>query len=158
MRRIAVLFALVLVALLPLPAHADGAPKLLAMVPLLPLTDGDHPDVDDLLSRFWHGYYREDSEFGFGPADVRVGRFDLDGDGDDELFVLIDKAKWRGTEGQPFVVATWRDHAWLPVGWGWADDDGIFVTDEVIDSWRTLDAGKFRMRWTADGYRRDPKQ
>ncbi len=157
MRRITLLFILVLAALLPLSAHADGRPKQLAMVPLLPLADDAHPDIDDLLGRFWHGYYRVESEYGFGPADVRAGRFDLDGDGDAELVLLIDQPKWRGADGLPFVVATWRDHRWLPVGWGWGDDDGIFVTDEVVDGWRTLDAGAFWMRWTKDGYRRDRK-
>lgn len=157
MRRIVLLFALVLAALLPLPAHAGSGPKLLAMVPLLPLADGPHPDIDDLLARFWHGYYGVESEYGFGPADVRAGRFDLNGDGDSELILEIDKPKWRGSEGQPLVIATWRDHHWLPVGWGWTDDDCVFVTDEVIESWRTVDAGNFLMRWTADGYRRDRK-
>ena len=154
MRRIPLLLVLALMALLPLSAQADGRLRLVDMVPLLPLADGDHPDIDDLMARHWHDFYRAAGPDGFGPADLRAGRIDLNGDGDDELVLMVDAPRWRSDDGQPFVIATWRNHAWLPVGWGWADDDGIFVTDQVNDSWHTLDAGKYLMPWGKDGYQR----
>jgi len=155
MRRFALLLCLVVLG--GPPALAQSAPRQLAAIPLLPLTAGDHPDVEELLNTHWRGYYRGSGEFGFTIDQVRAGRFDLDGDDDPELLLLIDKPNWQAQEGKPFVVATWVKGHWLAVGWGWGDEDQVFVTDEVIDGWRTLDTPKLLMRWTAKGYRRDPK-
>jgi len=155
-RRIALLFCLVVLAALPVQAGGPS-PRLVAMVPMLPLSPGPHPDIEDLLQRHWRDYFEGTGAHAFTLAEVRAGRIDLDGDGDDELVLMIDRADWQSDEGKPLVVATWTERHWLPVGWGWGDEDQIFVTDEVIDGWHTLDAGKFLMRWTPKGYRRDPK-
>ena len=136
---------------------AESGPKALAQIPLLPLALGAHADVEDLLRLHWRDYFNMPGEFGFTMDEVRAGRIDLDDDGDAELVLMLDKPNWLTENGKPFLVATWVDHRWLPVGWGWGDDDNIFVTAETFHNWHALDAGKFIMRWTDQGYRRDPK-
>ena len=156
MRRVALLICLVVLAALPAQAQV-AAPHPLAAVPMLPLAAGPHPDIEDLLRRHWRDFFEGGGEHAFTLNDVRAGRFDFDGDGDPELVLMIDRPDWQSDDGKPLVIATWTEHHWLPVGWGWGDEDQILVTDQVIDGWRTLDIGKFLMRWTPNGYQRDPK-
>ena len=155
MRRIALLLLLALFAVSP--AQAQTAPRPLAEVPMLPLAPGPHPDIEALLRLHWRDYFEAAGPHAFTLDEVRAGRFDLDGDDDPELVLMIDRPDWHGIDGQPLLIATWVDHHWLPVGWGWGEEDQVLVTDESIDGWRTLDIGNYLMRWTAKGYRRDPK-
>jgi hypothetical protein len=156
MRRI--IYAFCLFSALALPAPTSAAARPLAMVPMLPLADGPHLDIEDLLRRQWRGYFQSTGEFGFTTADIRAGRFDLNGDGDPELLVMIDTPKWTSTAGKTFVIATWQDHHWVVIGGSWADEDNILVTDESLESWRTLDTGQGWLRWTKkDGYQAEVK-
>lgn len=151
--------ALVLTASAALPAFGQSAPVSAAnvpfyvgQVPLLPLPDGDHPDIEALVAKHWRAYWRASGDLGFGPQHLRAGRFDLDRDGRPELFVLIDSPGWQADIGKPLVMAAWTKKGWMPIGWSWADEDGIFVTPERIDEWYSVDTGKHLMRWTAKGY------
>lgn len=158
MRRLLLLFRLVvLFAPLPALAQVPPEPRLYAEVAMLHLDSQPHPDIEALLRSHWGNYFQAQGDpADFTLAQVRVGRFDLDGDGDPELFLMIDQPHWVTTGGKPLVVATWVDGHWLPVGWGWADEDGVFVTDEVLDGWRSIVAGNTLMQWTAKGYRGAP--
>ncbi|MDA8231493.1 MAG: hypothetical protein M0006_09145 [Magnetospirillum sp.] len=155
MRRFILSVCVVLLA--AVPAHAQEVPRWYAQVPLLPLAEGEHPDIEELLSAHWADYFRAGGELGFDLDQVRAGRVDLDGGDDGELVLMIDHPRWRADDGKPFVVAAWTGGRWVPVGWGWGEEDGVFVTTEVIDGWRTIDAGNFLMRWTAGGYQRERK-
>ncbi len=146
--------AVVLLVLAVCPAAMAG-PRQIAQIPMLPLADGPHPDIEALVSSYWKDTFRTGGKFGFDLDDLRVGRIDLDGDDDPELVLEIDKPDWESQNGQPLLIATWVDHHWLPVGWGWAQGDDIFVTDEVIKGWHTLEIGKFLMRWSRRGYQRE---
>jgi len=154
MRRIALLICLIALAA---PADGAEAPPL-ALVPMLPLAGEPGPDIEALVGAYWQSYWRASGFYGFGPANIRVGRWDLDGDGNDELIILVEQPDWQSTDGKPLLVATWENGRWKPVGWGWGDEDCVFVTSEVIDHWRTVDAGNYLLRWTSrNGYERDRK-
>ena len=166
MQRFALSLCLFCAVVLPSFPHAAAAqsftpaqgPKPLAVLPILPLADGDHPDMEDLARRQWHGYYQTGGEFGLTMADFRASRFDLNDDGNSELIMMIDKPRWTTPEGKPFIIATWRDHQWTVIGGSWADDDNIFVTEETNETWRTLDTGHGLLRWTGkNGYAAEAK-
>jgi hypothetical protein len=146
---------IVLLLFLLLTAPALGAEPPMAQVPMLPLAGEPGSDVETLVGMNWENYWRDKGHYGFGPEHLRVGRFDLDGDGVEELIVVVDKPEWLGPEGKPLVVATWRKDRWRPVGWGWGDEDTIFVTGERVDGWHSIDGGNFILRWAGrDGYAR----
>lgn len=154
MRRIALLLCL---ACLLAASTAVAQARQLVQVPMLPLAEGEHPDLEALLTLHWKEYWRRSGPDGFGPGEMRAGRVDLDGDGDPELILMIDKPAWLSEYGKPLVIATWVDHHWLPVGWGWGEEDNVFVLDEVVEGWRTVETGKFLMRWTKKGYQRNAR-
>lgn len=151
------LLALVWLSLLS-PALAAELPRPVAQVPLLNLAPGDHPDLEAFLSTWWAKHYRTAASNAFGPDSVRIGRFDLDEDGEPELVLMIDNPKWDGAKGKPMVVAGWTGEKWFPLGWSWGDEDTVFVTTEMRDGWRTLDSGTFLLRWFADSYREQAKR
>lgn len=150
--------ALLLVALLLpcLPARAEELARI-AQVALLPLA-GRPADVEDLAGTFWGDYLGRDGEHGFSMDDILAGRIDLDGDGDSEIFLMIDKESWRADHGKPFVVARWRRGAWVSVGWGWGDEDGVFLTAERRSGWHTIDAGPHYLRWQGRQYQATAKE
>lgn len=134
------------------PAMADDLPRPVSQVPLLPLAEGPHDDVDALVQAFWQPYYNTGAEHAFGRANLRVGRIDLNGDGQAELVLMVDAPGWEAGQGNPFVVATWIKKRWVAVGWGWGDEDTLFATDEVIGGWRTIDSGSQILRWAGTEY------
>lgn len=142
-------------------AQAQGAgytpTNLYLQVSLLPPAPGPHPDLEALLDQYWHQYWQADGELGFGLENIRVGRADLNDDDEAELFLMIDRPSWFSTDGKPFVIATWRDRKWVAIGWGWGDEDGIWVTTEKLAGWRSVDAGNYLMHWEGTAYGRSPK-
>jgi hypothetical protein len=146
----ALLFGFVL---LPLPAAAQHVGvQYVAQVPLLPLPDGDHGDIEDLARAHWRAHYDKPGELGFGRDRLRAGRFDLDGDGRAELFLMVDAPAWTERDGKPFVIATWAKGQWRTIGWGWSDEDRVFVTDEKIGAWRSVDSVSGLIRWSGRYY------
>ncbi|HSV30057.1 MAG TPA: hypothetical protein VLL76_10880 [Candidatus Omnitrophota bacterium] len=141
--------ALMLCLAAALPAQAQEVVGYVGQVPMLKLPEGNHPDIEALASKLWKAYWRGAGEHGFGPADLRVGRFDLDADGIAELFLMIDRDEWLSDHGKPLVVASWHKKAWVPVGWSWSDEDAVFVTQDRKDGWFGLDTGKHLMAWNA---------
>lgn len=150
MRRPAALLTVLLAA--ALPAQAQDAASYFGQVPLLPLAEGDQPDIDTLVGEHWKAYWRAPGALGFGRDNIRAGRFDLDGDGGAELFILIDQPEWQSDKGKPLLVASWRRKGWHAIGWAWADEDSVFATQERRDGWRTIDAGDYLLRWDGQGY------
>lgn len=146
-----------LIVLVATPPQAQAQTDLYEQVSLLPPAPGDHPDLDALLDQFWHKYWKADGPLGFGPDNIRVGRAYLNDDDDAELFLMIDRPAWVSTDGKPFVIATWRDHKWVAIGWGWGDEDRIWLTTEKLDGWRSIDAGNYIMHWEGTAYGRSPK-
>jgi hypothetical protein len=152
------LVALLLLCLtIAAPAAAQDSLRPVGQVPVLPLPQGDHPDIDALLRAHWAPYYNTQHEHGFGRDKVRAGRFDIDGDGRPELFVLIDQASWEAESGHPLVVAKWTQHGWSAIGWSWGDEDTIFATAEIIGGHRTIDTGTQFLRWGRGVYDRVEK-
>ena len=139
-------------------APATAQTNLQANVALLPPAPGPHPDLDELIQRFWHDYYGVDGALGFTLSQVRVGRVDLNGDDQAELFLMIDTPAWKAEAGKPFVIATWRDQAWSAIGWGWGDEDRVWSLTETTKGWHSVDAGPYIMRWTGSEYERIPKK
>lgn len=154
MRRLVLVFCLLIAAL---PAAAQEVLRPLGQVPMLPLPPGDHPEIVTLLRAHWEPYFNTGHPQAFGRDAVRVGRFDVDGDGRAELFVLIDHDAWEAQHGRPLVVANWTKKGWNAVGWSWGDEDTVFVTTERIDGWRTIDTGTQFLRWDRGVYQRVEK-
>lgn len=148
------LFAL---SLLAVPAQAHELWRLAAQVPLLPLPETGNQDVEALVADYWKPHWKGGGEHGFTRSALRAGRFDLNGDGRSELFVMIDQASWEADHGKPFVVAAWGAKGWSPIGWGWGDEDRIFVTGEVLQGWRSVDSGPHWLRWTGKVYHLEEK-
>jgi hypothetical protein len=149
MRRI--LLALIL-SFLAVPAMAQQASRPLGQIPLLRLGEVKNPDIEALLELAWPKYWRQGGEFGFGPNEVRVGRFDLDDDDQAELFAMVDKPNWEATYGKPFVVATWSKKGWGIVGWGWGDEDGVFALTDVALGWHSIDTQAQVLEWNGRTY------
>lgn len=139
------------------PAAAQESPRPVGQVPVLPLPPGDHPDIEALLRAHWAPYYNTGHEHAFDRGKVRAGRFDIDGDGHPELFVLINQAAWEAEGGHPLVVAKWMAQGWTAIGWSWGDEDTIFATAEIIDGRRTIDTGTQLLRWGRGVYERVAK-
>ncbi|MGE5547880.1 MAG: hypothetical protein ACM33T_13335 [Solirubrobacterales bacterium] len=148
MRRAFLIIALLLAAL---PAKA-AEPIYVGQVPLLPLPEGDQPDIEALVGANWKAYWHASGEHGLTRDNIRVGRFDFDGDGRAELVLMIDKDSWVGENGKPLMVAGWTKKGWLPIGWGWGDEDNVFVSRETIGGWHSIDTGRNLMRWTGKAY------
>lgn len=150
-------FTLLLALLVTFPAAAQELPRPLAQVPMLPLPQGQHADVEALIRAHWAPYFNTSHQQGFSRDKVRVGRFDVDGDSRAEIFLLIEDEAWEAQHGRPLVVANWTDKGWNAVGWSWGDEDTVFVTAETIDGWRTIDTGTQLMRWDRGVYARVEK-
>lgn len=154
MRRILALLSVLLAAT---PAVAQDLHRLVAQVPLLPLAEGRQDEIEGLIKAHWRDYWGGQGRLAFGREDLRVGRIDLDGDGRAELFVMIDRPAWETNWGKPFVVATWGARGWSPVGWGWGDEDSVFVTAERLDGWLSIDTPSHWLRHAGKGYQTTDK-
>lgn len=144
------ILALILILSAALPVRADIT--YFGQVPLLPPPEGEQPDIDALAAAAWPAYWRAAGAHGFTRSDLRLGRFDLDGDGIAELFLMIDSSAWANEHGKPMLVARWAKNGWLPVGWGWADEDRVFAGFEREQGWRSLDIGTHLMHWDGKQY------
>lgn len=149
MRHIAFALALSLSAL---PALAQELHRTVAQVALLPLSEGPHDDIEALLRTHWKPFYGSAVEHGFTMKQVRAGRIDLDNDGQAELFLMIDAPNWEAAHGKPFVAARWTAKGWSAAGWGWGDEDGIFLTAERLSGWLSIDTKDHWMRWNGKVY------
>lgn len=155
MRTLVLLLALLLVA--PLAQAQDKELRPVAQIALLPLKPGPQDEVEALIRAYWKPYYQTQAPHAFGRDKVRAGRFDLDGDGQAELILLIDQEDWEAERGRPLVVAKWTDKGWLAVGWSWGDEDTVFVIDEAFLGWQTIDTGSQWLRWGGKEYQRVDK-
>jgi hypothetical protein len=154
MRRIALILLALLVAAPALPASAQDIHRLMAQVPLLPLSEGgDHSDIEQLVRTYWPDFFNAGGEHGFARDQLRVGRIDLDGDDRAELFVMIHAPAWESSNGFPLVVARWTGKGWVPAGWAWGDPDSVFVTAERLEGWATIDTPNHWLRWSGGEYR-----
>lgn len=150
MRRLAsLLFALLV---LSLPARAQESTRLAAQIPLLPLAEGVQHDIDDLAVALWGTYYHTNAEHAFARENLRAGRFDLNGDNQAELILMVIAPGWEADQGYSFVVARWVNKRWMPVGWGWSDEDSLFVTESQQGGWRTLMSNSQILRWDGREY------
>ncbi|MGE5506709.1 MAG: hypothetical protein ACM31L_19965 [Actinomycetota bacterium] len=157
MRRAALLFALLICLLDPRAAAAQELYRLAGMVPLLPMSEGVHEDIDTLVAKLWPRYFNAPGPQGFTSSQLRVGRVDLDGDGKAELVVMIDSPAWENDKGKPFVVANWTRSGWRAVGWGFGDDDSVFITGEVLNGWVSIDTPRQWLRFDGKAYRAEDK-
>ena len=85
------------------------------------------------------------------------GRYDINGDGVEELFVTIEQGSVCGTVGceTPIFERTpdgWRELSSIMVMVSIIDGPAIFVADEVIDGYRTLHADYYGLHWTGEQY------
>ncbi|HTH17166.1 MAG TPA: hypothetical protein VL974_10975 [Magnetospirillum sp.] len=148
---------LLLLVALAFPAWAADYLRPIAQVPLLPLADGPHEDIDALVQDLWKPYYNTADEHAFGRDNLRVGRVDLDGDGKDELVLMIDAPGWNDVNGNTLVVAQWRNKHWFAIGLGWGDEDTVFTTNDIRQGWRTIETGTQLMRWVGREYKVEEK-
>ena len=137
----------------PLSARAADA-AIVQQVGLLPPTPGPHPDLEALLTAFWPAYYNVTGPLGFTIDQIRVGRADLNDDGNEELFLMIDHPGWKADRGQPFVIATWGKNQWSAIGWSWGDEDTIFMLTETQKGWHSIDTGTQTLSWIGKQYDR----
>jgi hypothetical protein len=150
MRRMtALLFVLLAYAV---PALAQDVVRPVSQIPLLSMADGAHDDIDSLLQVYFQAHFNTQAEYAFGREHLRVGRFDLDGDGRAELVLMVDAPGWHANQGAPFVVAQWINKRWVGIGWGWGDEDTLFATTEIQGGWRSIDTGTQILRWTGKEY------
>ncbi|OAN42981.1 hypothetical protein A6A04_09765 [Paramagnetospirillum marisnigri] len=136
----------------PGAALAQDYGRLVAQVALQPLPEGETPDIDALLKTHWRAYYNGGGQFGFFRDQVRAGRIDLNEDGRTELFLLIDAPAWASAKGQPMVVAQWTSKGWAPIGWGFGEADGVFVTSSRLGGWATIETPSQWFRWNGASY------
>lgn len=148
---------LLLLAVFATPALADDETRPVAQVPLLALADGPHDDIRALLDTYWQAYYQTGTEDSFNRDDLRVGRIDLNGDGREELVLMITAPAWEAEQGKPFVVAQWRAQKWAAIGWGWGDEDTVFATTEILGGWHSIDGGHMLLRWNGTAYQPEDK-
>jgi len=151
MRVIATLI-LFLLTCLARPAFAQEYGQPMAEVALQPLPETGTPDIEAVLKAHWRAYYNAGGQYGFFRDQVRAGRIDLNEDGRAELFLLIDSPAWASDKGQPLMVAQWDGTGWDPIGWGFADPDGVFVTSGRVDGWATIETPSQWLRWNGTGY------
>ena len=156
MRHAHILLALLLLVAVPARAQTD-LPRPISQIALLPIGDQGRDDVIALVKTHWLPYFETQHPQAFGRESIRAGRFDLNGDGQAELLVMVVKPDWAAQQGQPIVVASWTDKGWNAVGWSWGDEDTIFVTEEAVDGWRTIDTGSQLLRWDRGLYSRIDK-
>ncbi len=140
--------------LFAVPALADDGIAPVGQIALMPPGEIDHPDIEAIIRTHWKDYYRTGAEHSFDRDKVRVGRFDLNGDGLAELIVMIDDADWEAEHGKPLLVADWINKGWRAVGWSWGDDETVFATTEIVAGWRTIDTGTQYLRWDGKLYQR----
>lgn len=148
---------LALTLMLPLPALGQEAPRPVGQIALLPLPDQGRDDVIGLVKTHWQPYFETQHPQAFGRESLRAGRFDLNGDGQAELLVMLAKDGWQAQQGFPLVVANWTAKGWNAVGWSWGDEDTVFATDEIRDHWRTIDTGTQYLYWDRGLYSRADK-
>ncbi|MBR9973106.1 hypothetical protein [Magnetospirillum sulfuroxidans] len=153
MRHAHALFALSLLLSPPAQAQED-LPRPVAQIALLPIGDDGRDDVIALVSAHWSPYFQTAHPQAFGREAIRAGRFDLDGDGQPELLLMLNKTGWEAQYGFPLVIANWTDKGWNAVGWSWGDEDTVFATDEIVDGWRSVDTGTQLLRWDRGLYSR----
>lgn len=118
-----------------------------AQIALLPVSDHDDPALASFVNALWGRYFQTDDPQAFGRAALRLGRMDLNGDGQAELLILVDAPDWETGAGYPLVVANWTRDGWNPIGWSWGDEDRVFVVDEAVDGWHSLSTGTQLLRW-----------
>lgn len=156
MHRIIALLALLLFVA---PAAAqESPPRPVSQIALLPLPASGADDVAALLKAHWGQYFETGTDQGFGRDAVRIGYFDLNGDGKVELLVMVTRPDWATDAGQPIAVAAWTGAAWNAIGWSWGDEDTVFATDEIVARWRTIDTGSQWLRWDNGLYGRVDKE
>ena len=152
MPRLAFLLAAFLL-LSPLSARAAD-PVIAQQVGMLPPSPGPHPDLEALLSTFWPAYYNVSGPLGFTIDQVRVGRADLHDDGNEALLLMIDHPGWQADLGKPFMIATWSKPQWTAIGWGWGDEDSIFMLTETKKGWHSVETGTQTLSWIGKQYER----
>ena len=85
------------------------------------------------------------------------GRYDINGDGVEELFVTIEQSSVCGTVGceTPIFEMTpdgWRELSSIMVMVSIIDGPEIFASDEVIDGYRTLHTDYYGLHWNGEQY------
>jgi len=92
-------------------------------------------------------------------TDYFAGRYDLDLDGQDELFVMLAHPYWNGSIGSPLTIykmkdGEWREWAWSSLKSSSRDDQGIYyylvVGDEREKGLPVLYSSEFEFRWWTD--------
>jgi hypothetical protein len=93
----------------------------------------------------------------FRKHDLFAGRFDITGDGDEELFVTIFHNYVCGTAGCDTSIFEmtangWRELSSISPMVSIIDGPVIFVSDEVIDGYRTLHTDYMGLHWNCERY------
>lgn len=146
-----------LLLLSPLAAQAADvtdptALRPVAQVALLPAPETIDPALSSFVEALWGRYWRSSDPQAFGQSALRVGRMDLNDDGQAELFLMIDAPDWESGQGYPMVIANWTKDGWNAIGWSWGDEDTVFLSDEVRDGWRSIRTGPQLLRWDQGVY------
>lgn len=155
---LATVAAIVLGVSLSEPAFSQAyPPRPIEQIAMLPLNDGVPSDIDKVVAGVWGPYYNTSDENAFTRDNLRAGRADLNDDGWAELVLMLDHVLWKDAPGKPYLIATWQQDSWRVVGWGWGDEDGLFVTEEVMGGWHSIDSGSQWVHWTGKAYLSDDK-
>jgi hypothetical protein len=138
-------------------AFAQDFGRPVALVALQPLPESVPADIDAVLKAQWPAYYRSAGEHGFGPDQVRAGRIDLNEDGRAELVLLVEAPDWNSVGGGPLLVARWTERGWTPIGWSYAEPEGVFVTSDRAGGWATIATPTYWLRWSGKSYSAVPR-
>ena len=118
----------------------------------------DFAFIDSFLKRNWPNEYRPEEPLGDWPeltlANVDIGRYDVDGDGQVELFVHIGFVLECGTVGCPVYFFKRSESGWVEV-----DDVSGMMGGPSMEVWTEPETG-FKsiisyyagFRWTGDAY------
>ena len=121
-------------------------------------SDNFGPDfafVDEFLSLNWPEYYRPERPIDGVPEitldDVNIGRYDVDGDGEAELFLHIRYVRFCGTAGCPTYVFERNEGVWTKVS-GMTGGRRMRVWTDPETGYNTVYGDISGFRWTGEVY------
>ena len=113
--------------------------------------------IDSFLKRSWPHYYKRNEPLDWPELTldrVSVGRYDVNGDGQSELFMNVGYGPLCGTVGCPTHVFAKRDGEWVEVDHvsGMMGDSSMDVWVDPLTGHRTVFSYYAGFRWTGEAY------
>ncbi len=136
------------------------APSVLLADERIVLRRGNFGDDREFIERYVVGQYREYGVFKsnkVNPDKLYIGRYDLNSDGIEELFVYISYGFVCGTVGCETVIfqktaSKWTELSSLQVLSGTVNERYLYVTKEKSADYKTLYSEYDGLRWNGKEY------